>query len=143
MGHEPTSAFGLRSFNFFIMKSFIIKLTVLTLGLALLGWLVFSLFLPEYYLPVLPFLLLFFYCVTIAIHAYQISLSKKDIGKFARSNMMITFFKLILYSVVAIVYIAYDKEHAIPFVICLMLAYLIYTFIEVSEAAKISKASKG
>jgi hypothetical protein len=124
------------------MKSFIVKLTAITFGLALIGWLTFSMFLTEYYLPILPFLLLFFYVVTILIHFYQLSLRKKDIGKFARSNMLITFFKLIVYSVVAIIYIAIDKENAIAFVVCLMLLYLIYTFIEVSESSKISRSGK-
>lgn len=124
------------------MKSFIIKLTAISFALALIAWLVFSLFSPEYYLPVLPFLLLFFYATTIFIHAYQLSLRKKDIGKFARSNMLITFFKLIIYSVVAVIYIAIDKENAIVFVICLMLLYLIFTFIEVSESSKISRSAK-
>jgi len=121
------------------MKKFLIKLTLITLEIAFIGWLVFSFFLSQYYLPVLPFLLLFFYVVTLLIHAYQLSLAKKDIGKFARSNMLITFFKLILFSVVAVIYIALDSTNAIPFVVCLMLLYLIFTFVEVSEITKISK----
>lgn len=121
------------------MKAFIVKLTGITLAIALIGWLVFSLAFPEYYLPVLPFLLLFFYLATMGIHAYQLKMAKKDIGKFTRSNMLVTFFKLVLYSVVAVVYIAIDKENAIPFVVCLMLLYLIYTFFEVTEITKITK----
>ena len=121
------------------MKAFIVKLTGITLTIALIGWLVFSLAFPEYYLPVLPFLLLFFYLATMGIHAYQLKMAKKDIGKFTRSNMLVTFFKLVLYSVVAVVYIAIDKENAIPFVVCLMLLYLIYTFFEVTEITKITK----
>lgn len=121
------------------LKRFIIKLFGVTLGLALLGWVVFSLFLSQYYLPVLPVLLLFFFVVTLFIHAYQLQLAKKDIGKFARSNMLITFFKLILYSVVAVVYISIDSQNAVTFVVCLMLLYLIFTFFEVSESLKISK----
>lgn len=122
------------------MKSFLIKLTAITLGIALIAWLVFSQFLPDYYLPALPFLLLFFYAATLAIHAYQLSLAKKDIGKFARSNMLITFFKLILYSIVTVIYIAFDKENAIQFVVCLMLLYLVYTFVEVAESSKIVRS---
>ncbi|WP_319271754.1 hypothetical protein [uncultured Draconibacterium sp.] len=121
------------------MKAFIVKLTGITLAIALIGWLVFSLAFPEYYLPVLPFLLLFFYLATMGIHAYQLKMAKKDIGKFTRSNMLVTFFKLVLYSIVAVVYIAIDKENAIPFVVCLMLLYLIYTFFEVTEITKITK----
>lgn len=121
------------------MKSFIVKLTGITLAIALIGWLVFTLLLPEHYLPVMPFLLLFFYTVTIGVHAYQLNLAKKDMGKFTRSNMLVTFFKLILYSTATIIYIVFDKENAIPFVVCLMLLYLIYTFIEVAELTRLSR----
>jgi len=124
------------------MKQFIAKLTLLTIGIALIGWLVFSLFFPDYYLPILPYLLVFFYLVTIGIHSYQLRLAKKDIGKFTRSNMLITFFKLIIYSVVAVVYIALDKTNAVPFVLCLMVLYLIFTFFEVSELTKITRSDK-
>ena len=121
------------------MKKFITKLTIIALALALIGGLVFAMLLPQYYLPVLPFLLLFFYFATIGVHAYQVKLAKKDLGKFTRSSMLISFFKMIVYSIVAIIYIAIDKENAIPFVICLMLIYLIFTFVEVSETTRISR----
>ena len=124
------------------MKSFVLKLFGVTAVIAVLGWIVFSFFLAEYYLPVFPFLLLFFFISAILIHVYQLKLSKKDIGKFARSNMLVTFFKLILYSVVAVVYMAVDSENAIPFVICLFILYLIYNFIEVSEITKISTRNR-
>ena len=124
------------------MKQFIVKLLGVTAIIALLGWLAFSLFFAKYYLPVLPFLLLFFFVVTLLIHAYQLQLAKKDIGKFARSNMLITFFKLILYSVVAVVYMAIDSENAIVFVICLMLLYLVFTFIEVAEITRTQKTKQ-
>ncbi len=121
------------------MKKFIIKLSALTVAIALLGWLVFSFFLQNYYLPVLPGLLLFFFVVTLLIHAYQINLAKKDMGKFTRSIMLITFFKLILFSAVAIAYIAFAPQNALIFVVCLMFLYLIFTFFEVSEISRISR----
>lgn len=124
------------------MRSFITKLTALTLAIALIGWLVFSLFLPEYYLPVFPFLLGFFFVVTLAIHAYQLKIAKKDIGKFARSNMLITFFKLMTYSVLAVIYIALDRENAIQFVVGLMFLYLVYSFFEVKEVSKINRLTR-
>jgi len=124
------------------MKQFTVKLLGVTVVIALLGWLAFSQFFTEYYLPVLPFLLLFFFVVTLLIHAYQLYLSKKDIGKFARSNMLITFFKLILFSVVAVVYIAIDSENAMVFVICLMLLYIVFTFVEVAEITRTQKSKK-
>lgn len=124
------------------MKSFITKLTALTLAIAVIGWLVFSLFLPEYYLPVFPFLLAFFFMVTLGIHSWQLKIAKKDLGKFARSNMLITFFKLMGYSILAVVYIALDREHALQFVAVLMILYLIFSFFEVKELSKINKEKR-
>lgn len=121
------------------MKNFILKLTVVTIGIAIIGGLVFSLFLPEYYLPGLPVLLLFFYLITLLVHSYQLKLIKKDIGKFARSNMLITFFKLIVYSVIAVIYIALDSANAIVFVICLVIIYSVFSFLEVSELSRITR----
>lgn len=121
------------------LKGFIAKLIGLTAGLALIGWLIFFLFLPQFYLPVLPYLLLFFFIVSVLIHWLQLKLAKKSIASFARSNMLLTFFKLVLYSITAIIYIALDSANAIPFVVCLMLLYFIYTFFEVVEITRISK----
>lgn len=124
------------------MKRFIIKLTGITLAIALIGGLVFSLFLPEHYLPVFPFLLAFFYLTTIGVHAYHTGLAKKDLGKFTRSNMLVTFLKLVVYSVLAVVYIVIDKENAIPFIVVLMLLYLVFTFVEVSDLSRIARSKK-
>jgi len=123
------------------LKKFILKLAGITIAIAAIGWLVFSFFLAKYYLPILPFLLLFFFVVTILIHAYQLKLEKKDIGNFARSNMLITFFKLILYSIIAVVYIAFDTGNAIVFVVCLMLLYFVFTFVEVAEITRKTKSN--
>lgn len=121
------------------MKAFIVKLTGITLAIALIGWLTFSQAFPEYYLPVLPFLLLFFYLTTLGIHSFLLKMAKKDLGKFTRSTMLVTTFKLLLYSAVAVIFIAVYKEKALPFVICLMLLYIIYTILEVIEISKIAK----
>jgi len=124
------------------MKSFTIKIIVVTTILAIFGTVVFFFFLRQHYLPVLPFVLFFFMAITLAVHAWQINLAKKDIAKFARNNMVITFLKLVVYSVFAIVYIAFDSENALVFVICLMIIYLVFTFLEVSDLTRIAKGDK-
>jgi len=124
------------------MKQFIINIILITVSLAFIGWLVFSQFIPQYYLPVFPFLLLFFAVVAVLIHAYQLQLSKKDIGKFTRSTMLITFFKLFLYSAAAVVYIAVDTENAKVFVIGLMILYVVFTTFEVTSLLKMTTKIK-
>ena len=124
------------------MKQFILKVLLITIVLAIGGGIIFSLFLPQYYVPVLPFLLLFFAATTILIHAYQLKMAKKNMAKFASSNMLLSFSKLFLYSLVAIIYFILDTENAIVFVICLMLFYLVFTTFEVVSVLKITKENK-
>jgi hypothetical protein len=124
------------------MKRFIINIAGISVVLTLIGWLIFSRFIPRYYLPVLPFLLLFFAATSVLIHAYQLKLAKKDFAKFTRSNMLITFFKLVLYSAVAVIYMVADKENARVFVICFMVLYLIFTVFEVFSLIKIPNSKK-
>jgi len=120
------------------MKKFIISTALITISLALLGWLVFSRIIPQFYLPIFPFLLLFFSGSSILIHAYQLQQAKKNMGKFTRSTMVITFFKLFLYSVVAVVYIAFDTANAKIFVIGLMLLYMVFTIFEVASLLRMT-----
>jgi len=119
------------------MKNFIKNITLISIVLTLTGWLIFSQFIPQYYLPVFPFLLVFFVVIAVAIHAYQLQLAKNNMAKFTRSNMIITFLKLFLYSAVAIVYIAVDTKNAKVFVICFVLLYVVFTIFEVFSLLKI------
>ena len=121
------------------MKQFLIKILVISAAIVLIGWIVFKLFIPEYYLSILPFTLVFFLIVTILVHAWQVKMASKGVAKFTRSNMLLTFVKLILYSVFAIFYIALNRENALIFVISLMIIYLVYTILEVSELSRISR----
>ena len=121
------------------LKRFIVKTVVLSAAIAFIAWLVFSLFIPQHYLPVFPFLLVFFLIVAIAVHAYQLRLARTDMAKFTRSNMLVTFFKLVVYSVFAVIYLANDSENALAFVIALFFLYLVFSFVEVSEITRIAR----
>ncbi len=121
------------------LKRFVAKTLVMSLAIALISWLAFSLFIPQYYLQVFPYLLLFFLIVAISVHTYQLKLAKQNMAKFTRSIMVVTFFKLFIYSALAIIYIANDSENAATFVIGLFFLYLLFSFIEVSEITRIAK----
>lgn len=113
------------------MKQYLLKIFSLAIFLLITGWVIFTSVLPQYYLPVFPFVLLFFVLFSIAIHAWQTHLSKSPMGKFTRSNMILTFLKLVFYSAFVIVYIANDRENAKVFTIVFMILYLVFTAFEV------------
>ncbi len=124
------------------MKHFIIKLTGITVAIAAISAFVFVNYLPEYYLPIFPFLLLFFYVFTTLVHRYLLKQSKANPKLFIQSTMVLTVVRLLLYSIIAIIYILVDKENAIPFAVGLMILYLIFTFFEVCEVCKIAGCRK-
>ncbi len=120
------------------MKRFILNIASISVVLTLIGWLVFTQFFPQYYLPVLPLLLLFFALTSVSIHAYQLKLARKDMTKFTLRNMLVTVFKLFLYTAVAVVYIAVDKKNAKVFVICFMVFYFVFTVFEVVSLIRVT-----
>jgi len=109
------------------------------MGIAVMGWLIFSIFIPELYLPILPLMLIFFILIEILTHAWQLYLARKDLTKFTRFSMMITFIRLVIYSLFAIIYIAVNSENAIVFIACLMVIYFVFNYIEVRELSRFLK----
>jgi hypothetical protein len=124
------------------MKKYIQNLLAIVLIIIILSWLFFSEIVPQYYLPVYPFIVLFYVVTSVLLFAYQLRLAEKDLGKFTRSIMLITFVKLILYSALAIVYIAIDTENAKIFVVCFMSLYIVFTVFEVFSLLNITAKGK-
>jgi hypothetical protein len=124
------------------IKKFSFKILTATIVLAALGALVFYFFIPQHYVSVLPFLLLFFAVVTFLIHKWQLNVAKKDVAKVTRSSMIATMLRLFLYSAVAIVYIAIDSDNALVFIICLMIFYVVYTYIEIVDLTQLLRKRK-
>jgi len=124
------------------IKQFITKVIITTIVLVLIGAVVFYFFIPEHYVPVLPLLLLFFAVVTTLIHGWQLNLANKNAAKVTHSSMIATMIRLFLYSAIAIAYIATHPDNAVVFVICLMVFYAIYTYIEIVDLTQFLRKRK-
>ncbi len=124
------------------LKKFVFKVIGVAVSLAIAGGLLFYLLLPDHYLPVLPWLLVFFMIVTIIIHAWQLALAKKNMRRFMQTSMVATLIRLVLYSAVAIVYIAINSENIIPFVVSIAVFYLAFTYLEVADLSRILRERK-
>ena len=124
------------------LKRFIGKILIAAVALATAGWAIFTWFAPNHYLPVLPWMLAFFTVVTILIHAWQLSLAKKDMGRFTRSSMVVSLLRLVLYSGFAIVFLINRSENIPAFVVSIVVVYIVFTFLEVADLARITKKGK-
>ncbi|MFW5822464.1 MAG: hypothetical protein ACOCU7_03665 [Tangfeifania sp.] len=121
---------------------FIIKILVAALLLVAAGWIVFTFYFPEKYLPVLPWMLAFFTVVTVLIHAWQLTVAKKNMAKFTQNSMIVSLLRLVLYSGFAIVFLITHSENIAVFVVCIAVVYLIYTFLEVFDLQKFTQQKK-
>ncbi len=121
---------------------FIVKILVAALLLAATGWIVFTFYYPEKYLPILPWMLAFFTVFTILIHSWQLHLAKKKFALYVRSSMIVSLLRLVLYSGFAIAFLMTHSENIAVFVVCIAVVYLIYTFLEVSDIQRITQQNK-
>lgn len=118
------------------MKQFLIKSTILTLSVLLAGVALYATILKEYYISVLPVVLFFFFIFTNLVHAYLLKSAGKSNTGFAARNMAVSFLKMFFYLVVAVVYIALNKDVAKIFIVNFLTLYVIFTIFEVYEYSK-------
>jgi len=118
------------------MKRFILQSTILTIIVFVLGTVVYSTFLQQYYLSILPFTVLFFYLVTNLVHTYLLKIAVKSGSRFTSQYMAVSFLKMFFYLAVAIVYALLNREYAKIFLGNFLVLYVIYTAFEVLQISK-------
>jgi len=124
------------------MKQFLIKSTVLTIIVFVLGALLYFTVLQPFYIPVLPWTVLFFYLVTNLVHQYLLKVAVTSGSRFTSHYMAVSFLKMFFYLAMAILYVIFDRENVKPFFANFLLLYIIYTIFEVSEFLKFVKQKK-
>lgn len=124
------------------MKQFILKSTVLTIIVFILGTIVYSTILKQFYLSILPFATLFFLIVTNLVHAYLLQIAGKSSQRFSGQYMAASFLKMFFYLAVAIVYVVFNKGNAKLFIANYLLLYIVYTGFEVHEFAKVVRLKR-
>jgi hypothetical protein len=116
-----------------VIFRFLKRLILLTIGIGIIMAIVFGFFLKSFYVPVLPFLLLFFVGFTFLTFSFLMKISEKGFPHFIRAMMLMTIFRLLFFTALAALYIAFIKEGVICFLCVMGLFYLIFTFFEVLE----------
>jgi hypothetical protein len=124
------------------LKKFVIKTLAAALILLVFGWIVFTFFVPDKYIAVLPWMLFIFLIITLVTFTFQLQVAKKDMARFTRISVLVSFLRLVLYSAFAFVYLAKRPENAAVFIVCLVICYLVFTILEVAELTGISKNLK-
>ena len=119
------------------MKNFITKSSIVTIIVFILGAILYSTLIKNFYLPVLPLVVVLFYVLTNLIHAYLLKISANSGSRFTSYYMAVSFIKMFFYLAVAIVYAIMNKEDAKIFLVNFLLLYVVYTTFEVIEFSKV------
>jgi hypothetical protein len=113
-------------------QKFILQLTILTLILGLLDYLL-NRFLPAGIIsPALAYLLILFYVITALVHYVLLRITDLNPRKFVGYFMLSTFLKLMTYLIVIVIYVFYVKKGILPFILSFFILYVFYTIFEVS-----------
>lgn len=115
------------------MKKYFIKLTGLTFSVALIGFFVFYFFLNEYFIPAMPFVLVFFFSLSASLHKILLNANKKKTVRFVPVFMLITFLKLMLCLIFMASYAFADRPNAVPFILSFLALYMIFTSFDIIQ----------
>ncbi len=121
------------------MKKFLVQSTILTIIVFATGVLLYSTILSQYYLKILPFVVLFFYAVTNLVHAYLLKIAGNSGSRFTSQYMAVSFVKMFFYLGVAIVFVILHREIAKTFIANFLVLYVLYTALEVYQISKFIK----
>lgn len=104
---------------------------LLSVIIGAIGYVLFYTVLEDYYLPVFPFLLLFFIILNTVIHGVILKISRQNIARFTRNFMLSSSVKLLLYFVAILLYLLFSKENRLSFIVTFLVLYICYTAFEV------------
>lgn len=109
----------------------IFSVSILMISLAVYLWL------PQVHItPVYPYVVLFFYAITILIFRLLDKTRKEKISKFTNTYMLVNFGKLIFFSIIIFVYAIFNRADAVPFIITFFIYYLLFSFYEIFSLLK-------
>jgi len=117
------------------------RLIIITLITAIL---IFGLtfIVPEYLISISwPFILGFFFAVTLLAHKFLLKKSDGNHGKFINAFMLITTIKLMLFFTIIIVYVLINRHDALGFILTFFTNYLIFTIFEILSILKFLQKS--
>ena len=104
----------------------LLGLVVLTLVIFAIGAYLARNYLEAYYIPVFPWLLLFFLVVNAGTHFFRLRATELEPTKFPRYLMAINGFKIFTYLILITIYVFIFRENARNFLIGFIILYFIF-----------------
>jgi len=105
-------------------------------------YIIFVVFMPQYYHPAIPFMLLFAVSISLLIHWYLLNSLPKRPQAFINTFLMFLGIKMLSYLLFLIIVVFISSKNIVPFVLSFFGIYLIFTLIETVAILKAEKKFK-
>jgi hypothetical protein len=117
------------------LKRFSLRLLFLTFFFAI-GLVVTGIFLGEYYFRMMPVVLLFFSGLTWVTFKWLVRAASRDFAKFTRTNMLVTFLRLVVYIIVFILCLSLSSTGPVVSLIFIGMLYFSFSAFEIYHLSK-------
>ncbi len=106
--------------------NFYIKLSIFVLSIALVIFPVYFHIVPQYYLNIVPYTLLFFTLMSIINHIVTKKRINQKMVRFSTMLMAVTFAKLFIYLIFMVIIVLTDKNAARLFIVPFLFFFLLF-----------------
>jgi len=114
-------------------KKYVLKLFIFTIIIGLIGAVLFLRVFKNYYLPVFPCLLIFYFLITFLAHIFLLVATKRNTSRFASMFMLSSMLKMVVYIIFIVIYLLINRDDTIPFLITFFSGYLLFSIFEVKS----------
>ncbi len=115
-----------------LFQRFLLQITLLTMALYAL-WVGALLLLPSVWLsPAIPVMILFFALLTATIYYFMLQSATNRFPRFVNGFMIMTLGKILLYSILIVLYIVLNPADSMPFIVAFFACYLVFTVFEIT-----------
>jgi hypothetical protein len=122
-----------------LYKKFVINIFLLTFGLVGVGYIVFFKIKPEFFHPVMPYMLMYVLSVTLLSHRSMLKSLTKRPAVFVNTFMMFMGIKLLSYLAFIAIVAFINTTNIISFTFSFFGVYLVYTVFETVSILKSEK----
>ena len=125
-----------------LYKKFVITIFLITFGLVGIGYIAFFKFRPEFFHPVMPYMLMYVLAITLLSHHSMLKSLTKRPAVFVNTFMMFMGIKLLSYLAFIAIVAFIDTTNIISFTLSFFAVYLVYTVYETVSILKSERQFK-
>ncbi len=116
------------------------------LALLIVSFLVFAIgaylaksFLAEFYLPVFPWMILYFFVINASAHFFKLKATEGKPGSFPRKLMAINGIRIFVYLIFITIYLFLNRDNAKAFLVGFLSLYFVYFIFDLFASKKYNR----